>query len=162
MRVSDNGRDLGINRATSGNGTEGVVRHDQHAGQEQQVADATRMRVMPHGLRCAAGLHDLCATVGMLQQQGQDCADPRVVVDPNFDLGWHMTRLAMPKGSTWNDVLDFARVVLGSDDTDPDRTVFIRKIRQRAVPPDRQDAVLMGERRAWQADKQHDGSWYEH
>ena len=38
-----------------------------------------------------------------------DLQTPRVVVDPNFDLGWHMTRLAMPKGSTWNDVLDFAR-----------------------------------------------------
>lgn len=38
-----------------------------------------------------------------------DLQTPRVVVDPNFDLGWHMTRLAMPKGSTWDDVLDFAR-----------------------------------------------------
>ena len=38
-----------------------------------------------------------------------DLQTPRVVVDPNFDLGWHMTRLAMPKGSTWSDVLDFAR-----------------------------------------------------
>ncbi|MGI9126022.1 MAG: wax ester/triacylglycerol synthase domain-containing protein, partial [Mycobacterium sp.] len=34
---------------------------------------------------------------------------PRVVVDPNFDLSFHMRRFRMPEGSTWNDVLDEAR-----------------------------------------------------
>ena len=38
-----------------------------------------------------------------------DLQTPRVVVDPNFDLSWHMTRFSMPKGSTWDDVLDNAR-----------------------------------------------------
>ena len=34
---------------------------------------------------------------------------PRVVVDPNFDLAFHMRRFAMPKESTWEDVLEEAR-----------------------------------------------------
>jgi len=34
---------------------------------------------------------------------------PRLVVDPNFDLGFHMRRFSMPKGSTWADVLEDAR-----------------------------------------------------
>ena len=34
---------------------------------------------------------------------------PRVVVDPNFDLSFHMRRFGMPTGSTWADVLDEAR-----------------------------------------------------
>jgi WS/DGAT/MGAT family acyltransferase len=34
---------------------------------------------------------------------------PRVVVDPNFDLSFHMRRFRMPDGSTWRDVLDEAR-----------------------------------------------------
>jgi WS/DGAT/MGAT family acyltransferase len=34
---------------------------------------------------------------------------PRIVVDPNFDLSYHMRRFSMPKGSTWNDVLADAR-----------------------------------------------------
>jgi WS/DGAT/MGAT family acyltransferase len=32
-----------------------------------------------------------------------------VVVDPNFDLSFHMRRFRMPDGSTWRDVLDEAR-----------------------------------------------------
>ena len=34
---------------------------------------------------------------------------PRVVVDANFDLSFHMRRFAMPEGSTWDDVLEEAR-----------------------------------------------------
>ena len=34
---------------------------------------------------------------------------PRIVVDPNFDLSFHMRRFSMPKGSTWVDVLEDAR-----------------------------------------------------
>jgi WS/DGAT/MGAT family acyltransferase len=34
---------------------------------------------------------------------------PRVVVDPNFDLSFHMRRFSMPEGSTWEDVLEEAR-----------------------------------------------------
>jgi diacylglycerol O-acyltransferase / wax synthase len=34
---------------------------------------------------------------------------PRLVVDPNFDLSFHMRRFSMPKGSTWADVLEDAR-----------------------------------------------------
>ncbi len=34
---------------------------------------------------------------------------PRVVVDPNFDLSFHMRRFGMPQGSTWEDVLEEAR-----------------------------------------------------
>jgi len=34
---------------------------------------------------------------------------PRVVVDPNFDLSFHMRRFGMPEGSKWEDVLDEAR-----------------------------------------------------
>ena len=38
-----------------------------------------------------------------------DLQTPRVVVDPNFDLSFHMRRFRMPEGSTWNDVLEDAR-----------------------------------------------------
>ncbi len=34
---------------------------------------------------------------------------PRVVVDPNFDLSFHMRRFVMPEDSTWQDVLEEAR-----------------------------------------------------
>ncbi len=34
---------------------------------------------------------------------------PRMVVDPNFDLNFHIRRFSMPKGSTWADVLEDAR-----------------------------------------------------
>jgi WS/DGAT/MGAT family acyltransferase len=34
---------------------------------------------------------------------------PRVVVDPNFDLTFHMRRFRMPEESTWDDVLEEAR-----------------------------------------------------
>ncbi len=34
---------------------------------------------------------------------------PRLVVDPNFDLNFHIRRFSMPKGSTWSDVLEDAR-----------------------------------------------------
>ena len=38
-----------------------------------------------------------------------DLQTPRVVVDPNFDLSFHMHRFSMPSGSTWRDVLEEAR-----------------------------------------------------
>ena len=38
-----------------------------------------------------------------------DLQTPRVVVDPNFDLSFHMRRFSMPEGSTWGDVLEEAR-----------------------------------------------------
>ena len=34
---------------------------------------------------------------------------PRVVVDPDFDLSFHMRRFGMPEGSTWENVLEEAR-----------------------------------------------------
>ena len=34
---------------------------------------------------------------------------PRVVVDPNFDLKFHMRRFRLPSDSTWDDVLEEAR-----------------------------------------------------
>ena len=34
---------------------------------------------------------------------------PRLVVDPDFDINFHLRRFRMPKGSTWNDVLEDAR-----------------------------------------------------
>lgn len=34
---------------------------------------------------------------------------PRVVVDPNFDLSFHMMRFRMPEASDWADVLEVAR-----------------------------------------------------
>ena len=34
---------------------------------------------------------------------------PRVVVDPNFDLGYHMRHYSLPEGSCWDDVLTEAR-----------------------------------------------------
>ena len=34
---------------------------------------------------------------------------PRVIVDENFDLSFHMRRFRMPDGSTWDDVLEEAR-----------------------------------------------------
>lgn len=36
-------------------------------------------------------------------------AAPRMVIDPNFDLSFHLRRFLMPEGSTWEDVLDEAR-----------------------------------------------------
>ncbi len=36
-------------------------------------------------------------------------ANPRLVVDPDFDVSFHMRRSVLPKGSTWDDVLDEAR-----------------------------------------------------
>lgn len=38
-----------------------------------------------------------------------DLQTPRMVVDPNFDLSWHMIRVSMHEGATWEDVLDYAR-----------------------------------------------------
>ncbi|MGV0991001.1 MAG: wax ester/triacylglycerol synthase domain-containing protein [Mycobacterium sp.] len=38
-----------------------------------------------------------------------DMQTPRVVVDPDFDLAFHMRRFSMHKGSTWDDVLAVAR-----------------------------------------------------
>lgn len=34
---------------------------------------------------------------------------PRMVVDPNFDLDFHLRRMSMPKRSSWADVLEVAR-----------------------------------------------------
>ena len=36
-------------------------------------------------------------------------ANPRLVVDPNFDLSFHMRRFTAAEGSTWEDVLDECR-----------------------------------------------------
>lgn len=36
-------------------------------------------------------------------------ANPRVVVDPQFDLTFHLRRFMMPEDSTWDDVLDECR-----------------------------------------------------
>ena len=44
-----------------------------------------------------------------------DLQTPRVVVDPNFDLSFHMHRYGMPPGSTWADVLEEARSQSMSD-----------------------------------------------
>ncbi len=44
-----------------------------------------------------------------------DLQTPRVVVDPNFDLSFHMHRYGMPSGSTWADVLEEARSQSMSD-----------------------------------------------
>ena len=49
--------------------------------------------------------------------------NPRIVVDPNFDLSYHMRRFSMPKGSTWADVLDDARRQSMSD-FDKDRPLW--------------------------------------
>lgn len=48
---------------------------------------------------------------------------PRVVVDPNFDLSFHMQRFRMPEGSTWTDVLEEARRQ-SMDDFDKDRPLW--------------------------------------
>ena len=48
---------------------------------------------------------------------------PRIVVDPNFDLSYHMRRFSMPKDSTWTDVLDDARRQSMSD-FDKDRPLW--------------------------------------
>jgi WS/DGAT/MGAT family acyltransferase len=52
-----------------------------------------------------------------------DLQTPRVVVDPNFDLSFHMRRFSMPKGSNWNDVLDVARRASMAD-FDKDRPLW--------------------------------------
>ncbi len=52
-----------------------------------------------------------------------DLQTPRVVVDPNFDLSFHMRRFSMPKGSTWDDVLAVARRASMAD-FDKDRPLW--------------------------------------
>lgn len=52
-----------------------------------------------------------------------DFQTPRVVVDPNFDLSFHMRRFSMPKGSNWADVLDVARRASMAD-FDKDRPLW--------------------------------------
>lgn len=52
-----------------------------------------------------------------------DFQTPRVVVDPNFDLSFHMRRFSMPKGSVWTDVLDVARRASMAD-FDKDRPLW--------------------------------------
>ena len=48
---------------------------------------------------------------------------PRLVVDSNFDLSFHMRRFAMPEGSSWEDVLGEARQQ-GMADFDKDRPLW--------------------------------------
>lgn len=36
-------------------------------------------------------------------------ANPRLIVDPNFDLGYHLRRFKVPDGETWDDVLEECR-----------------------------------------------------
>ncbi|MCH9710279.1 MAG: WS/DGAT domain-containing protein [Actinomycetia bacterium] len=52
-----------------------------------------------------------------------DLQTPRVVVDPNFDMSYHMRRFSMPKGSVWGDVLAEARRQSMSD-FDKDRPLW--------------------------------------
>ena len=52
-----------------------------------------------------------------------DLQTPRVVVDPNFDLAFHMRRFSMHKGSTWDDVLAVARRASMAD-FDKDRPLW--------------------------------------
>ena len=52
-----------------------------------------------------------------------DLQTPRVVVDPNFDLSFHMRRFSMHKGSTWDDVLAVARRASMAD-FDKDRPLW--------------------------------------
>ena len=35
---------------------------------------------------------------------------PRYVVDPNFDLNYHLRLIALPKGSSMRDLLDYVQV----------------------------------------------------
>ena len=48
---------------------------------------------------------------------------PRVVVDPNFDLSFHLSRFRMPENSTWTDVLEVARKQ-SMTDFDKDRPLW--------------------------------------
>lgn len=50
-------------------------------------------------------------------------ANPRLVVDPNFDLSFHLRRFLMPEGSTWQDVLDECSRQ-GMTDFDRDRPLW--------------------------------------
>ena len=44
----------------------------------------------------------------VVEGPGRD-ANPRLVVDPNFDLSFHMRRFTAAEGTTWTDVLDECR-----------------------------------------------------
>lgn len=50
-------------------------------------------------------------------------ANPRLVVDENFDLSFHLHRFQLPPGSGWNDVLDEGRRE-GMADFDRDRSLW--------------------------------------
>ncbi len=50
-------------------------------------------------------------------------ANPRLVVDENFDLSFHLHRFQLPSGSTWEDVLDEGRLQ-GMADFDRDRSLW--------------------------------------
>ncbi len=50
-------------------------------------------------------------------------APPRWVIDPDFDLSWHLRRLALPHGSDPSEVLDFARTA-GMTAFDRDRPMW--------------------------------------
>ncbi len=50
-------------------------------------------------------------------------ANPRLVVDEHFDLSFHLRRFNLPKGSTWDDVLEDGRRQ-GMTDFDRDRSLW--------------------------------------
>lgn len=69
-----------------------------------------------------------------------DLQTPRVVVDPNFDLAYHMRRFSMPKGSGWDDVLAEARRQSMSD-FDKDRPLWQVTVLEDL--PDGKSALIM-------------------
>lgn len=50
-------------------------------------------------------------------------ANPRLVVDEDFDISFHLRRFTLPEGSTWDDVLEDARRQ-GMTDFDRDRPLW--------------------------------------
>lgn len=50
-------------------------------------------------------------------------ANPRLIVDEHFDLSFHLRRFNLPKGSTWDDVLEDGRRQ-GMTDFDRDRSLW--------------------------------------
>ena len=61
-------------------------------------------------------------------------ANPRLVVDPNFDLSFHMRRFTAAEGSTWEDVLDECRRQ-SMTDFDRDGESPCSRVCQVARPP---------------------------
>lgn len=66
-------------------------------------------------------------------------ANPRLVIDPDFDLSFHLRRFRMPAGSTWQDVLDECRRQSMSD-FDRDRPLW--KVTVLEGLPDGKAAVI--------------------